>query len=110
MPCPTHRLTQCPQFSKNPETDRVIEGTIDCDLNHVEVCKLLAPERLSTFPLAPAGRYLNQNHRRSESQLDVISDTPGKNYSAVLVLLMRTKCHGSNAQQGSDANKSPVIA
>jgi hypothetical protein len=87
MPRPTHRLTQSPQFSKNPETDRVIEGTTNCDLNHIEVCKRRAPERLSTFPWPhPHAAHLHQSHRRRESQVDVISDTLGKNYAAILLL------------------------
>ena len=54
MPRPTHRLTQCPQFSKNPETEHVTECTTDCDFNHVQGCKVRAPTDFRPIPRPPA--------------------------------------------------------
>src|SRR5579864_7512124 len=57
MPRPTRRLTQCPQFSKNPETEHVTERTTDCDFNHVQGCKVRDPTDFRPIPQFAGGVF-----------------------------------------------------
>ena len=61
-------------------------------------------------PSPPQAAHLNQIYSRRESQFHVISDTPDKNYAAILVLPLRTEnwshksaCWASRFPSGAEA-------